>query len=235
MTQLLQDSPPRKRDGPRGLTLEALIKEAHRDQRSFRWVENFFGDLRYGLRSLRRNPAFAATVIGVLGLGIGANSALFCLLDAVLLKPLPYSAPERIVTVWAAPTPTTRNKATTLDFLDWKRLNQSFEALSVKLSTAGTLTGQGEPARWNGHLVSDDFFRVFGVSPLFGRDFSQADTRLGAAPVLILSHSAWRGRFGSDSNILGRKLDLDGEPHQVIGVLSRRGASTGSEASSGNL
>jgi hypothetical protein len=105
------------------------MKEEHRDRRSVRWIDTLVRDVRYGLLLLRRDPGFAFVAISVMAIGIGANTAMFSLVDAVLLKPLPYPDPERIVRVWEAPTPTSRNGISTLNFVDWKRLSTSFEAL----------------------------------------------------------------------------------------------------------
>ena len=107
------------------------MKEEHRDRRSVRWIETLAKDFRYGLSLLKRDPGFAFVAISVMAIGIGANTAMFSLMDAVLLKPLPYPEPERIVRVWEAPTPTSRNGISTLNFVDWKRLSTSFEALSA--------------------------------------------------------------------------------------------------------
>ena len=147
------------------------MKEAHRDTRSVRWLDTLLKDVRYGLLLLVRDPGFAAIAVSVMAIGIGANTAMFSLVDAVLLKPLPFSDPERIVRVMEAPTPTTRNGIATLNFVDWKRLSTSFEALSALRGLNVALTGQGEPARLGGALVSADYFEVFGVKALAGRTF----------------------------------------------------------------
>ncbi|MCP4898905.1 MAG: ABC transporter permease [bacterium] len=195
------------------------MKEVHRDQRSSLWIENLVRDIRYGLASLRRNPGFAAVAIGVLALGIGANTAMFSLVDAVLLKPLPFPEPDRIVRVWETPAPGDRNATTTLDFIDWKRLNNSFEALSAYSTTNASLTGDGEPTRFSGYHVSADYFEVFGIQARIGRTFVTEEDQPGASPVVVLSNKAWQTRFGGDTDILDRELILDGEVHRVIGVL----------------
>jgi predicted permease len=195
------------------------IKEAHRDRRSTRWIETFLKDVRYGLASLKRNPAFALTAVGVLALGIGANTAMFSLVDAVLLKPLPFPEPERMVRVWESPPNGSYNAVNTLDFLDWKRLNTVFESLSAATPVDVGLTGVGEPKRISGWRVSADYFRVFGVNALIGRTFRPDEDQPGADPVIVISHAAWQSRFGGDPGILGRKLVLDGEVHRVVGIL----------------
>ena len=197
----------------------AQIKEAHRDRRSTRWIETFLKDVRHGLASLKRNPAFALTAVGVLALGIGANTAMFSLVDAVLLKPLPFPEPERMVRVWESPPDGSYNTVNTLDFLDWKRLNTVFEALSAARPEDAGLTGLGEPERISGWRVSADYFNVFGVNALIGRTFGPGEDQPGADPVIVISHAAWQSRFGGDPGILDRKLVLDGEPNRVIGIL----------------
>jgi predicted permease len=194
------------------------MKEDHRDHRSVRWIENLLRDFRYGMGSLARDPGFTAVAIGLLALGIGANSAMFSIVDAVLLKPLPFPKPERMVRVWES-TPEGHNGTTTLTFLDWKRQSDLFEALSVENSTKAAVMTGGTPARVPGKLVSADYFQVFGVTPQIGRSFARSEDQPGAAPVVVLSHSFWQTQFAGDPGILTRYLVLDGEPHRVIGVL----------------
>ena len=195
------------------------MKEVHRDRRSVRWIDTLVKDFRYGLLLLKRDPGFAFVAISVMAIGIGANTAMFSLMDAVLLKPLPYPEPERIVRVWEAPTPTSRNGISTLNFVDWKRLSTSFEALSAIRGLNVALTGEGEPARLAGTLVSADYFDVFGVKAAVGRTFLPGEDQPGAGQIVVLSHAAWQARFGGDPSILNRAILLDGEPHQVVGIL----------------
>ncbi len=195
------------------------MKEEHRDRRSARWIETLGKDVRYGLLLLRRDPGFAIVSIGVMAIGIGANTAMFSLMDATLLKPLPYPEPERVVNVWEAPTPTSRNGLTTLNFVDWKRLSTSFEALSAVRGLSVALTGNGDPARLAGTLVSADYFEVFGVKAALGRTFRPDEDQPGASRVVVLSHATWQTRFAGDPAILNRSIILDGEAHEVVGVL----------------
>jgi putative ABC transport system permease protein len=194
------------------------MKEDHRDQRSLPWAENLWRDLRYGTASLARDSAFAAVTIGLLALGIGANTAMFSIVDAVMLKPLPFPEPERMVRVWETP-PGGRNGTTTLTFLDWKRQSDIFEALSVENPTKAAITTGGDPARVSGKQVSTDYFQVFGVKPQIGRTFAPGEDQPGAASVVVLSHAFWRSQFAGDPGVLRRDLMLDGEPHRIIGVL----------------
>ena len=195
------------------------IREEHRDRRSVRWIETLAKDFRYGLLLLTRDPGFAIVAICVMAIGIGANTAMFSLMDAVLLKPLPYPEPERMVRVWEAPTPTQRNGISTLNFVDWKRMSTSFEALSATRGLNAALTGQGDPARVAGMMVSPDFFTVYGVKAALGRTFLPGEDQPGANRVVVLTHAAWQSRFAADPAILHRDIVLDGEPHQVVGIL----------------
>ncbi len=196
------------------------VKEEHHDQRSFRWIENLLSDLRYGLACLLRTPGFTAIVVSVLALGIGANVAMFSVVDAVLLKPLPFPQAERIVGVWEAPRPGIVNATSAPDFLDWQRLAAAeFEALSAEQPVSAALTGRDESKRLSGKAVTAEYFRVFGTGALLGRTFTAEDERPGAAPVVVLSHAEWQNDFGGDPDILQRRPMLDGQPHQVVGVL----------------
>jgi predicted permease len=195
------------------------MKEQHRDQRSVRWIEHLAKDVRYGMASLRRQPAFTAVAVGVLALGIGANTAMFSLVDAILLRPLPFPNPDRLVRWWEAPSATTTNSTTALNFLEIRRRSRAFEALSAEAAVAATVAINGEPVRLHGRLVSADHFDVFGIQPLIGRSFAEDEDRAGAPKVLVLSHAAWQRRFGGDPQILEQRVLLDNVPHRVIGVL----------------
>ena len=137
------------------------VKEAHRDRRGFGWIETLFRDFRHGLASLARTPGFTAVVVGVLALGIGANVAMFGIVDAVLLRPLPFPAPDRIVRVWEAPRPGGLNATSAPDFLDWKRLATVFDATAAERPISAAVTGSGEPVRLPGKAVTSEYFRVF--------------------------------------------------------------------------
>ena len=195
------------------------MKEDHRDQRGVRWIDNLMQDCRYGLATLKRDRLFAVIAIGVLALGIGANTAMFSLVDGVLLKPLPFSHPDRIVWVWEAPDRASRNQTTARRFTEWKLRSRSFDALSAQAETRATIMVAGQATRLPGRSVSADYFAVFGIKPLLGRTFLPDDDRPGASPVIVLSHATWQTRFGGDPGILSRNLVIDDTPHQIIGVL----------------
>jgi predicted permease len=197
----------------------AQMKERHRDDRSARWVENVVNDIRYGLAGLVRDPVFSVVAIGVLALGIGANTAMFSLVDGVLFRPLPFPDPDRIVRIWEAPSATTSNSTTTRTFVELQRQSQSFEALSAESLSTATVLVNGEPLRLTGRYVSAGHFAVFGVQAFLGRTFLAEEDQAGAEKVVMISHAAWRRHFGADPGILGRDLALDNVPHRVIGVL----------------
>lgn len=194
------------------------MKEDHRDRRSVPWMDNLLRDFKYGMSSLARDRGFAAIAIGLLALGIGANSAMFSIVDAVLLKPLPFPEPDRMVRVWES-TPQGVNGTTTLTFLDWKRQTDLFEALSAESTTKAAVDTGGHPERVTGKEVSADYFQVFGVRPQLGRTFAHGEDQPGAGRVVVLSHAFWQTQFAGDPHVLDRDLMLDGEPYKIIGVL----------------
>jgi putative ABC transport system permease protein len=197
------------------------MKDHHRDERSVRWMENLWRDLRYGMAALAGDPGFAAVTVGLLALGIGANTAMFSIMDAVLLRPLPFPEPERMVRVWETPSATEHNNTTTLTFLDWKRQRDLYEALSVDEPLRAAVTAGGDPVRLSGRLVSADYFNVFGVKARIGRTFATGEDQAGATPVVVLSYSVWQTLFGGDPEVVKRNLAIDGEQHRVIGVLPK--------------
>src|SRR5262249_53462513 len=185
-------------------------------------MQTLFQDLRYGLRMLAKYPVFTAMAVLTLGLGIGANSALFSVVNAVLLRPLPYENPERLFKVNRvnAKKPGMGPRASPLNFLDMRSQNQSFEYLGGYTDTSNfNLSGGGEPERAPGAMVSDTLFPALGPHPSMGRNFLQEEDRKGGPNVVILSHHLWSRRFGADPNILGQTLLLDSRPYTIVGVM----------------
>jgi putative ABC transport system permease protein len=180
----------------------AQMKEEHYDRRSFRFLETMAKDLRYGLAGLWRAPGFAVVVIGVLGLGIGGTVAMFSVVDAVLLKPLPFPAPDRIVAVWEAPRPGVVNAVSVRQFLAWQRLSREFMTLTAEQDFSAAISYNNQPIRLAGKRVTADYFNVFGTRVALGRAFRSTEDQPGAEPVVVLSHSAWQTHFGGDPNIL---------------------------------
>ncbi|MDQ3908762.1 MAG: ABC transporter permease [Acidobacteriota bacterium] len=195
------------------------VKEAARDIRGGGMIETVWLDARYAARVLRKNPGFAAVAVVTLALGIGANTAIFSVVNAVLLRPLPYDHPEQLVRIGGACKQDAICTFSPPDFFDWRARNTSFEAVAAYDGTSPSLTGAGEPERLNGARVSPDFFRVLRVSPALGRAFLPQEERRGEHRVAILSHSLWQRRFNSDQAIVGRKIELGGEPFEVVGVM----------------
>lgn len=196
------------------------MKEEHRDQRSARVVEIFLRDLRLGFHQLRRQPSFSFAVIAVLALGIGINVAMFSVVDAVILKPLPFPDAGRIVRIWEAPRPGSVNDTSTLDFLDWRAMAaKEFEAMAAEQWVTAALTGAGEPTLLRGKNVSADYFKVFAVKAAQGRTFGSSDDQAGSAPPIVLSHAAWQTYFGGASDILSQQPVLDGRAHRIVAVL----------------
>lgn len=179
-------------------------------------------DARYTLRTLARSPGFAATAIVVTALGIGATTATFSIADHVLLRPLPYRDPQRLVKLWrTSVSGTGRGEFSAANYRDWKRRAGSFEAMGVYRPLAANLVGQGEPARVSGWAVEPDLFSTLGARPALGRVLLASDDLAGAPGAVVLSDGLWKGRFGADPGILGRKVLLDDEPYTVVGVMAR--------------
>jgi putative ABC transport system permease protein len=192
------------------------------DVRSHGWensVETLFADLRYAVRRLRSSPGFTAIAIITLALGIGANAAIFSLVDAVLLKPLPYPRPEKIVTVSEKNPFGVRNFISTLNFLDWKEQNRCFQFLSAIANDTVTLTGSSRPQELNVQRVSPSYFKALGVGATLGRTFAPDEDQVGKDEVVVLSDGIWRSRFGGDPEVVGRDITLDSKNYKIIGVL----------------
>lgn len=178
-------------------------------------------DLRCALRGLKKNPGFTAIAVLTLALGIGANTAMFSVLNAVLLRPLPYPHHERIVQIWATNPGRglTRAPVSLADFLDWREQNQSFERLTAARFWFYTVGRQGTPEQLHGMRVSPDFFSVLGVQPVLGRTFRPEEEQPGRDRVVILTHGLWQRRFAANPALIGRTISIDAEPFTVIGIL----------------
>jgi putative ABC transport system permease protein len=180
-------------------------------------------DLRYGVRMLVKNPGYTMIAALTLALGIGANTAIFTVVNAVLLRPLPYPGEERLL-VLRQTRMAKGNEiggVSYLNFADWRARSRSFESMAIGTTNQGTLTGVGEATRVEGLIVSADFFRTLGIAPQLGRAFEAEDERSGANEGLnsvMLTDSCWRGRFGADPKIVGRKITVDDEQFVIIGV-----------------
>jgi len=182
-------------------------------------MQNLLQDIRYALRTLAKNPGFAIISVLTLALGIGANTALFSVVNGVLLNPLPYPNPEQLVAVAETVPPFKEASISYPNFLDWVRMNHTFRGLAAYRHENFNLTGSSEAQRLNAVQISASFFPLLGVKPVIGRDFSPEDDRPGAAPVVMLAGRFWRNKFESSPEILGRMLTLDGTGYTVIGVV----------------
>ena len=179
-------------------------------------------DLRFAVRQLLKNPGFTTVAVLTLALGIGANTAMFSVVSSVLLRPLPFKDPDRLVMVWERNVKKgyEMNHAGVATFLDWKAQNNVFESMAAfGIDEALSLTGDHEPERVTAVPVSANLFEVLGVNPTLGRTFRVEEETPGGDQVVILSHGLWQRRFGSDPNLVGKTILLDGRSYLVIGIM----------------
>ena len=198
-----------------------LLEERSREVWQWPSLENLFMDVRYGLRMLRKNPGFTAVAIITLALGIGANTAIFSLVNTVLLRPLPYTDAAKLMTVWGYNRSRGFNTdlVSPLDFADWRSQNHVFESMAASTDVTYTLTGAGDPSVIIGYSFSADYFHVLGVAPLLGRTFLPEEEQPGKNHVAVLSYSLWQSRFGGERNLVGKTITLDGAPYMVVGIM----------------
>jgi len=196
------------------------LKEECRDARGVSFVETLIQDLRYALRMLRNSPGFTAVAILTLALGVGANTAIFSVIDSVLLRPLPYQDPDGIVMVWENDSqhPNPHNTVSPPDFLDWQSRNSVFAEMSALFDQRVILTGNGVPQEVVVQDVSANFFSVLGVHPILGSGFTAENGKPGHDDVIVLSYGFWKERFASDPGIIGKPVVLNGHPQIVVGV-----------------
>jgi predicted permease len=186
-------------------------------------METIFADVRYGLRSLVKRPGATAIALLTLALGIGVNTAIFSAVDSILLRPLPFKEPERLVSVWerSPALGIQQNQAAPANFFDLRNQNGVFEALGAHGSLDINLTGSGEPERLDGQLVTANVFSILGVAPALGRTFLPNEDQPGQEHVVVLSDALWQRRFNRDPSILNRNITLNGESFTVVGVMPR--------------
>lgn len=207
----------RLRQVARQVTREPVVWGASRMRMNI--IDDLWQDLRYGFRMLGKNPGFTSIAVLTLALGIGANTAIFSIINAVLLRPLPYPEGDRLVWLNERHDQIPARWISYPNFLDWRERNQSFEALALIRGRQMTLTGGGEAQVVNARMVTADYFRVMRVRPMLGRDFDSGEARFGAPRVVVLSHAYWQSQFGSDPDIVGKAITLDNESFTVIGVM----------------
>src|SRR5690242_2234315 len=183
-------------------------------------MNSFWQDVRYGLRVFLKNPGFSAVAVLTLALGIGANSALFSVVNGVLLNPLPFTNPNELVAVYSQTGTFQESSISYPNFLDWQKDNHSFAYLGAVRGDDFNMTGVGEPERLHAHMISADFFPALGLQPLLGRNFTPEEDRAGAGPVALLSDGIWKRKFGSSPEVLGRSITLNGKVYTVVGVAT---------------
>jgi predicted permease len=176
-------------------------------------------DLRFALRMLAKSPAFTAVAILTLALAIGANTALFSVVNGVLLNPLPYPQPDQLVTIHESKPNFNTGSISYPNFLDWQKQNQSLSSMAVSRSFSFSLTGLGPAEQAQAQLVTSDFFPILGVKPAAGRAFVPADDQIGAVPVALISAGFWKRKFGSAPGAIGKGLTLDGKQYEIVGVI----------------
>ena len=186
-------------------------------------MRNLQQDLRFGIRQMVKAPGFAIAIILTIALGIGATTSIFSLVNAVLLRPLPFADPDHLVA--AGPVndrrPEPANSVDSMsypDFFDWRAQSHSFSGVATYRDNTFTLTAAGEPRHLDGEVVTADFFKILGVQPAMGRGIGMDDEKVGAN-VVVLSHELWQSAFGSDPAILGRGVTIDDKSYTVIGVM----------------
>jgi putative ABC transport system permease protein len=200
------------------------IKEECRDARGVRFLETLWQDIRYCARMLRKNPGFTIVAVLTLALGIGANTAIFSVVNAVLLRPLPFYEPDRLMQVWHTPPQAAFPgiplfTVSPANFLDWRGQNQSFEAMSAYGFGRYTLTGTGHPEAIRMVAATNGLFSILHAQPLLGRVFLDGEDQPGRDHEVVLSYGLWRSRFGANPDLVGKNIELNGQAYTVIGVM----------------
>ena len=205
----------------RDLGNAGLVAETTRSAWGWTRLEQFARDAAYGLRQVRRNPLFSAIAIATLGLGIGGITAMFSAVDAILIRPMPYTDADRLVMIWddmAKSDVTTKHNSTPAEWIEWRRLNTVFTDLATSQPGDTTLSGDGEPEQVPARKVTWNFWDVLGARPMMGRVFTEQEDNQGVH-VVVISHGLWQRRFGGSPDIVGRKIPVNDEPYEVIGVM----------------
>ncbi len=194
-------------------------REAWRIQRNVPLLESFARDLSYALRQLRRSPGFTLTIILTLALGIAGNTAIFSIINGVLLNPLPFPEPEQLVALHESKPNFQQGSISYPNFIDWRSQNKTFASMALSRGWTFAMTGRGDAEQLSGQFLSSGFFALLGVHPLLGREFSDIEERRGAAPVALISEGLWRRKFDAAPSILGQSIALDGKNFTIIGVI----------------
>src|SRR5579863_2965431 len=197
----------------------AQTSEQYRTQRGLPGIETFAKDLRYAVRMLLRSPGFTIVAVLTLALGIGGNTAIFSIVNGVLLNPLPFPHAEQLVGVHESKPNFEGGSISFPNFLDWRKDNHSFSAMGLARGFSFSLTGRGEAEQVNAEFLSSGFFAVLGVRPMLGREFSLAEEQRGSAHVAMISEGLWRRKFAGAANVLGQSVTLDGRNFAIVGVI----------------
>ncbi len=199
-----------------------VYRETCREMWTFNWLEMLGKDLRYAGRTLRKSPGFAVVAVLTLALGIGANTAIFSVVNAVMLRPLPYAHPERLVELWGnvRRAKVERRGTSMPDFVDWRKQSKSFDGMALYIGSSLTLTGNDEPERIAGEFVAHGYFELLGINPQLGRTFTPEEDQVPQRDaVAILTDGLWKRRFGADPGVLGRKVQLNDAAYTIVGVM----------------
>ena len=186
-------------------------------------------DFRYALRQLAKSPGFSLVAIFTLALGIGANTAIFAVFDAVLLKPLPFNKPDQLVQIYGSGPQLDRAPNSPANFLDWRKQNRVFQHISAIAGEDFTLLGRDLPERLRGARVSHDFFDLLGVPPSLGRSFRSDEDELGRNQVVVISHELWQKLFAGRNDVIGQEIRLSDKSYTVVGVMPAGASSSAME------
>ncbi len=196
------------------------VKDSCRRVRGVEPIETLLRDLGFGLRMLRSHPGFTAVAVLTLAIGIGANTALFSVVDGVLWKPLPFPHPEQLVRLHESRSTFAEGSISYPNFRDWQQQNHTFSAIAIARESGFSLTGRGDAEQLDAVLVSADFFPLLGVKPLLGRTFVRGEDEIGAAPAVLVSAALWRRKLGASPDVVGQSLTLDGRDYPIAGVVA---------------
>ena len=194
-------------------------KEASRTQRALPFLETLAQDIRFAWRQLRRSPGFTVTAVLTLALGIGGNTAVFSIVNGVLLNPLPFTHPEQLVGLHESKPNFENGSISYPNFLDWRKNNHSFSWMAVARGYSFTVTGRGDAEQVNADFISSGYFSLLGVRPILGREFMQTEDQPGALPVAMISEGLWRRKFSASPSILGQTITLNGKNFSIVGVV----------------
>jgi putative ABC transport system permease protein len=199
------------------------VREQCRDFRRANFGETLAQDARFGLRMLRKNPGFATAAVLTLAIGIGANTAIFSVINGILFRPLPFPEPDRIVMLWGNSSTlivgTQELPAEALDLPEWRAQTRSFEQIAAFRPSQADISGEGEPERLPGVQVTGNLFLLLGTKPMLGRTFTAEEEQPGTDKVAVISHALWMRRFGGDTNLLGQSITINGERRTVVGIM----------------